>query len=188
MIQIAGLVILFYEIMPYLTMMGALAVSTVFYILPMLGRCIWTYPKIESACSLDRKALTISIDVGLLVIQGTALIAIIFLFGNSDEWGQWKIATILLLGIIFTIFGWLKTSLIVKNRRTHQCSTRDSENASRGGFVELLICIWRIIVFAIGTLLLCNALELTDDWKELFVILKGYNSVFISTTVSKNYI
>ena len=52
---------------------------------------------------------------------------------------------------------------------------------------QVVMCLWRTLLFYAGAVFICGNFGIVRDWKELFVIFKGEQNVFNSTIVSQQY-
>ena len=182
-IQTTGLAILFYGALPYLTIINGLVVSIALYILPTFWKCIWNCFQLKNQLTTcNNETWKVVFHFALVILQGGAIILYIILFSRTDEWKHWTLFLLLVSGVTFTLFGWWKICLIIKEMKSFDIP---NNIYSHNAFIQCIAAICRIIVFSIVILVVSIKLERISGFTDLFVIFRGKNNVFDSTTVSR---
>ena len=182
-IQTTGVMILFYGSFPQLSIINSLIVSSGLYILPTFGKCIWNILQLESRLQPCNKEIWNNVfQFSLVILHGGTMIMFIVLFSKMDEWNHWTLFQLLLLGAIFTLFGWCKFSSIYNEMKMIDWSFVIGPN--HNAFIQCMICIWRIIIFCIGVVVMSIEFERITEWNDFFVIFCGDKTILNSTSVS----
>ena len=185
-IQTTGVMILFYGSFPQLSIINILVLSSSLYIFPTFGKCIWNISQLESCLQLCNKEIWKNVfQFNLVILHGGTMIMFIVLFSKMDEWNHWTLFQLLLLGAIFTLFGWCKFSSIYNEMKMIDFKTKQNNGCpNNNAFIQCMICIWRIIIFCIGVVVMSIKFKRINEWNEFFVIFCGEKTVFNSTSVS----
>ena len=136
-IQTAGVVILFYGALPHLSIINGLIVSSELYILQTFGKCIWNSFQLKNGLTrCNNDARKVLFHFSLVAIQGGTMIIFIILFSKMGEWNDWKICILILLGAVFTLFGWCKLSAITNQLK--QIDIPNNKECSMNAFNECI--------------------------------------------------
>ena len=174
LIQTVGVTIFFYEALPQLTIINGLILSNGLYILSTFGKCISNFFELNNRTTLYGNDIWKAILPFVLVIMQCGLmIVFVVLFSKSEDFFQWNLCILILLGVLFTSFGWYKIGFIINEMKSTDIS--NNQQCTMDAFIQCIASISRIIIFSIGVIWFA---------KDLRVIFQGEGSVFNSTKVS----
>ena len=187
-----GLSLLFYGAFPQISTMTALVIDNSLYLIQTIVECIRYMKKPNGDGSFTFKCVSMTVINSLAIsLQAVAMIVILIVFGQSNEWGHRKLWASLPMGLAFTLLGWWRLTFIEKSSLENsvplECQNTSWVESTNNPLLHSMMSIWKIILFFGMLTAVSIYIGLLRNVDDLFSIFEGSENVFETTTVSPNF-